>query len=75
MSDNIIRFSEKELLLLGSLNTERTQVNFNECIFYKKASFSQKQIAEALKICQELSRKNQISLLVKHEDRVSVWVE
>ncbi|MGD1920653.1 MAG: hypothetical protein ACFCAD_18280 [Pleurocapsa sp.] len=75
MSDNIIRFLEEELVVLGSFNADKTQVNFNECIFNKKASFSLAQIEEALEICQELSQNNQISLLVQHRDRVSVWVE
>ncbi len=75
MDDNIIRFSEEELVLLGSLNLEKTQVNFNECIFNKKTSFPLTQIKEAEEICQKLSQNSQISLLVQHRDRVSVWVE
>ena len=75
MNDNIIRFLEQELLMLGSFNIEGTQVDFNGCVFNKKASFPLTQAKEALEICQELSQNNQISLLVEHQNRVSVWVE
>ena len=33
MNDNTIHFTEQELVLLGSFNQQKTQVDFNECIF------------------------------------------
>lgn len=75
MDNNIIRFSEEELAVLGCLNLEKTEVNFNGCIFNQRASFSLIQEPQAWAACQELSQNNQISLLVRHQDRISVWVE
>ena len=75
MIDNIIRFSEQDLVLLGSLNSARTQVNLNECTFKKKFSLPITQSIEALEICQKLAQNNQASLLVQHQDRISVWIE
>ena len=31
--------------------------------------------SKAIAICQKLSQNNQISLLVKHKDRVFLWLE
>ena len=75
MNDNIITFSEAELAVLASFNKEKTQVNFNGCIFNQRASFPLNHEEKALKICQELSDRSQISLLVRHRDRLSIWVE
>ena len=75
MNDNIITFSEAELAVLASFNREKTQVNFNGCIFNQGASFPLNHEEKALKICRELSDRSQISLLVRHRDRVSVWIE